>query len=215
MAGGDQAGVRALLDAAGRTYAEEAGVRLDDAPGPLFQLLVLANLLSARISSGVAVAAARELFAAGYTTARKMADASWQERVDALGRGHYRRYDERTSTMLGRGAELLLDRYDADLRRLAKAADGDPGRMRPLLKEVPGIGDTGVDIFLREVQGVWPTVRPYLDRRAVDGARRIGLPTDPEALARLVRGDDLPRLAAALVRVSRDAKLAEKVRQAA
>ncbi len=28
-----------------------------------------------------------------------MSEASWQDRVDALGRGHYRRYDERTATM--------------------------------------------------------------------------------------------------------------------
>jgi hypothetical protein len=40
-------------------------------------------------------------------TPRAMAEASWQQGVDALGRGGYRRYDERTSTMLGEGAELL------------------------------------------------------------------------------------------------------------
>ena len=47
-----------------------------------------------------------------------MRAATWQQRVNALGRGGYRRYDERTSTMLGDGAALLLDRYAGDLRRL-------------------------------------------------------------------------------------------------
>ncbi|HEY0696513.1 MAG TPA: hypothetical protein VGD43_01745, partial [Micromonospora sp.] len=112
----DQKRVRTLLDHYGRTYAEEAGIRLADRPGPLYQLLVLATLLSTRIRAQVAVAAARELFTAGYRTPQRMLDASWQDRVDALGRGHYRRYDERTATMLGDGARLCLHRWRGDLR---------------------------------------------------------------------------------------------------
>jgi endonuclease III len=81
----------ALLDRYGRTYAEDAGIRLADKPAPLYQLLVLATLLSARISSDIATTATRELFAAGYTTPKAMQEASWQQRVDALGRAHYRR----------------------------------------------------------------------------------------------------------------------------
>jgi hypothetical protein len=106
----------ALLGRYGRTYAEDAGIRLADKPAPLYQLLVLATLLSARISSDIAITAARELFAAGYTTPKAMQEASWQERVDALGRAHYRRYDERTATMLGDGGELLNERWHGDLR---------------------------------------------------------------------------------------------------
>src|ERR687888_1966629 len=117
--------VERLLDEHGQTYAAEAGIRLTDKPSPLYQLLVLATLLSARISAGVAVAAARELFDAGYRTPAAMCQASWQDRVDALGRGHYRRYDERTATMLGDAAALLLDRWRGDLRRLRDEAGGD------------------------------------------------------------------------------------------
>jgi endonuclease III len=203
--------VKILLDRAGQTYAAEAAIKLKDKPAPLYQLLVLATLLSARISAGVATAAARELFAAGFTTARKMRDATWQQRVDALGRGHYRRYDERTSTMLGDGASLVLDRYDGDLRRLGEQSGYEPDKLRPLLTEVPGIGNVGADIFLREVQAVWPRLRPFVDRRVAEGARRLDLPTSPEDLARLVDGDDLSRLTAALVRVSLDKKLAKEV----
>ncbi|HVX53446.1 MAG TPA: endonuclease, partial [Nocardioides sp.] len=100
--------VRALLDRHGTTYAEDAGITLADKPAPLWQLLVLGLLLSARIGSDIAVAAARELFRAGYRTPQRMRDASWQARVDALGRGHYRRYDERTATQLGELADRLL-----------------------------------------------------------------------------------------------------------
>ncbi|MGQ4445900.1 endonuclease, partial [Streptomyces violaceoruber] len=117
--------VRELVDAHGRTYAEEAGIRLKDTPQPLYRLLVLAHLLSARISASIAVAAARALSEAGLRDPRRMAGATWQQRVDALGRGGYRRYDERTATQLGEAAELLTERWGGDLRRLRDEADGD------------------------------------------------------------------------------------------
>ncbi|MBO0806513.1 MAG: endonuclease [Nocardiopsaceae bacterium] len=194
-----------MLDHHGQTYAEEAGITLADRPGPLYQLHVLATLLSARISSDIAVAAARELFAAGYRTPDAMRDASWQDRVDALGRGHYRRYDERTSTMLGDAADRLAETYGGDLRRLRDEADGDAGGIARLLTGFPGIGPAGASIFLREVQETWPSVAPYVDATMIDGARKAGLPAGREALAGLL--DDAPHpaaLAAALVRASLD-----------
>jgi hypothetical protein len=160
------------------------------------------------------VAAARALFEAGMRTPRKMAEATWQERVDALGRGGYRRYDERTATMLGEGAELVRQRYGGDLRRLRGEAEDRAG-LEERLREVPGVGPAGVAIFLREVQGVWPDLAPYLDDKVTDGARRVDLPTSPGTLAGLVGRDELPQLAAGLVRVALDKGTAEDVRHAA
>jgi endonuclease III len=208
--------VHALLDRFGRTYAEEAGIRLADKPAPLYQLLVLTTLLSARISADVAVAAARELFAAGYGTPQRMRQASWQARVDALGRGHYRRYDERTATMLDDAAGQLLERWHGDLRRLRDEAGGRTARIRELLTEFKGIGPTGADIFLREVQVVWPMLAPYADRRVIQAAKKVGLPPGVKELAGLAeQPDDLARLFSALVRVSRSPRAAEELRQAA
>ncbi|WP_019812825.1 hypothetical protein, partial [Saccharomonospora saliphila] len=180
-----------LLEVAGRTYADEAGIRLADTPTALYRLLVLSVLMSARIKADIAVAAARELFRAGLSSPRKMRDSEWQERVDALGRGHYVRYDESTANTLGEGATLIEDTYRGDLRRMAARADRDPRALRRLLCEVPGIGAVGADIFCREAQQVWPWLRPYLDRKAREGAERVGLPRDAAALAELVDSDDL------------------------
>ena len=196
--------VRALLDKAGTTYAEQAGIKLADKPSPLYRLLVLSTMLSTRIKADIAVAAAKELKA--YGTPRKMLDASWRDRVDALGRAHYVRYDESTATALGDGAQLLLDEYGGDLRRIR----GDD--VAEHLRRFPRMGPVGVDIFCREAQVVWPELRPYLDRKTIDGAKKIGLPADQDKLAGLVGKDDVPRLAAALVRVSLDKKLAEAVK---
>lgn len=209
--------LRALLDEHGSTYAEEAGIRLRDTPQSLYRLLVLTCLLSARIRSSAAVASARELSGAGMRSARAMADASWQDRVDALGRGGYRRYDESTATQLGKAAELVLDKYGGDLRRMRDEAGGDARKLRKLLREVPGLGPAGVEIFLREVQGVWPEAGPLLDEKALDGARRLGLPADAQTLLTSARGlksarnSDPAHLAAALVRAAVDTGVADAV----
>lgn len=194
--------VRDLLREHGQTFAEEAGIRVRDTPSALYQLLVFTVLSSVRIRADIALAAARELFEAGWRTPARMAEATWQQRVDALGRAHYKRYDESTSTALGSGAELITERWHGDLRELRDEADGDPERIRELLREVPRIGPVGAEIFCREAQGVWPQLRPSFDKRAVQGARQAGLPTSPQKLAELVSADDLPKLAAALVRIT-------------
>lgn len=198
-----------LVSAYGRTYAQEAGIRLRDTPQPLYRLLVLAVLLSARIRASVAVAAARALHESGLDTPRRTADADWQDRVDALGRGGYRRYDERTATQLGDGAELLMERWGGDLRRMRATADGDVGELRRLLQEIPGLGPAGADIFLREVQQVWREVAPYLDAKALSGAERLGLPKDPGRLLELAGDTEPAVLAVGLVRAALDKHVTE------
>lgn len=64
--------VTALLDRAGHTYADDAGIRLSDTPAPLYRLLVLSVLLSTRIKADIAVAAAAELARAGFGTPARM-----------------------------------------------------------------------------------------------------------------------------------------------
>ncbi|MDQ0752855.1 endonuclease III [Streptomyces africanus] len=201
--------VRELLSAHGRTYADEAGIRLKDTPQPLYRLLVLAHLLSARIRGSIALATARALHEAGLRDPRRMAEADWQERVDALGRGGYRRYDERTATQLGEAAELLTERWGGDLRRLRREADGKVSELRHLLQEFPGVGPAGADIFLREVQAVWPEAAPYLDAKALQGAERLKLPKDPDRLTELAGRTGPAVLAAALVRAAVDKDVAE------
>ena len=190
-----------LLDRAGTTYAEDAGITLKDTPKPLFQLLVLCMLASKPIDADIAVTAARELFGAGLRTPDAVLDARRCTMIDAFGRAGYARYDESSATRLTEMAQRVHDEYGGDLRKLAEAAGKDVQRTAKLLQEFKGIGATGADIFLREVQAVWPWVSPYFDERARKTAKELGLPSDAAELGRLA-----PRhtaeLAAALVRTS-------------
>lgn len=196
--------VSVLLDRHGRTYAEEAGIRVGQGtPAPLFQLLVLTLLMSARIRARVAVGAARALFEAGWTTTSKMADSTWEQRTKVLNQSGYARYDESTSRMLGATVDHLLDAYGGDLRKLRDEAERHPRRERELLKRCKGIGDTGVDLFFREVQIVWDELDPFADDRATSSAAALGLPDTPQALRQLAGDVEAHvRLVSAAVRSS-------------
>lgn len=143
-----------------------------------------------------------------------MAAATWQERVDVITWHGYKRYDERTSTMLGKTAELVLDKYQGDLRKLREAADYQVESEKQLLMEFKGIGPVGADIFLREVQLAWDEVYPYADKRVVQAAEKLSLAGSAKELAELVSKADFPRLAAALVRADLNKDL-DKLRSAA
>lgn len=189
------------MKVAGTTYAEEAGIALRDKPMPLFQLLVLCMLASKPIDATIATQAARELFRAGLKTPKSVLAANRDTMITAFGRAHYVRYDESSATRLADIAATVRDEYGGDLRRLADKRDVNV--VKRLLKQFKGIGDTGADIFLREVQDVWSWVRPHFDQRATAAAREIGLPTDPHELGALAPRTTA-KLAAALVRVSLD-----------
>lgn len=199
--------VRRLLKAAGTTYADEAGIRLKDQPMPLFQLLTLCMLASKPIDAAIAVQAARELFRAGLRTPKAVLSADRADMISAFGRAHYVRYDESSATRLADIAAAVRDDYGGDLRKLATHEVTETAR---LLKQFKGIGDTGADIFLREIQDVWTWARPYFDERASAAARQLGLPTDPEKLGALAPRNNA-NLAAALVRVSLDDELRDEI----
>jgi endonuclease III len=205
--------IGALLEEHGQTYAEQLGIDLESGtPSPLFRWLCAALLMSARISAATAVGAARALADQGWTTAARMADATWEERARTLNQAGYARYDESTSRMLGDTARMLQEKYQGDLRKLRDAAERDPERERALLKECKGIGEVGIDIFMREAQITWPELYPFADKKALEAAAKLGLDEDPHALADRVPRKEFPRLLTALVRASLQGEL-EQLRE--
>lgn len=184
----------ALLERHGRTFADEAGIPLADKPSPLFQLLVLTSLLSANLDAHLGIRAMRGLRDAGLRTPQQLLDAGDEGRWQVLSDARYLR-KEQTARQLGQLAEQVLGRHGGDLRRL-READG----LDEALQDFTGIGEVGAAIFRREVQAVWPTVRPYADDRVRASAERLGLPHSVKGLTGLAGGDDLSLLGAALVR---------------
>ena len=197
---------KAVLDRYPRSYAQMLGIDLGkNTPAPLFQWLVCALLMSARISADKAQEAAKALFDAGWTTPDKMAATSWEERVKVLNENGYARYDESTARYLADTLDLLDKNYGGDLRTLRDDAGRSPSEERKRLKDFKGIGETGADIFFREVQRAWEEHYPFCDARAAKAAESLGLPADGESLAELAGGRQaLPRLLTGLVRTDLD-----------
>jgi endonuclease III len=202
--------VRRLLKVAGTTYASEAGVRVSDKPMPLFQLLVLCMLASKPIDAAIAMRAGRELFSDGLRTPKAVLASDRRTMIRAFGRAHYVRYDESSASRLSDIAQRVVDEYSGDLREMALRSAQDIDAAKRMLKQFKGIGNTGADIYLREVQDVWTWVRPYFDSRAVRAAKALKLPTEPRKLGALAPRANA-RLAAALVRASLDDDLRQRV----
>ncbi len=55
--------------------------------------------------------------------------------------------------------------------------------LRGLIK---GLGKTGLDIFIRRVQALWPEAYPFADQRSLSAAEKIGLPGSAEELKGLI-----------------------------
>lgn len=205
--------IQVLLEAHGTTYADEAGIDVEaNTPGPLFRLVCMSLLLSARIRAAVAISATKALGDAGWCTAERLAASSWRERTDVLNHAGYARYDERTARMLGDTAELVLERWHGDLRELRDEAGREPSRERSLVQECSGIGPVGADIFCREAQVAWEELAPFADVRARGVAAQLGLPEEPTALRRLVVDTaTFVQLVDALVRVGLAGRATEVV----
>lgn len=208
--------VNALIKEQGELYSEAMGASIKrNTPQELFFWLVGSMLLSARISSDLAIRAAVGLRAADLHKIGVILETPRDKRIKVLNENGYARYDNLTADYLYATASLIDEKYNRDLRKLRENADGDAGRARKLLTEAKGVGETGANIFLREMQWVWTEFYPRLDGPAVKAAKDLGLPDDARELAKLAGSKErFARLTAALTRAALDGP-AEAVKKAA
>ena len=203
--------IRRLIGS-GRGLAEAWGFRVTKNPANLFQLLYLSILLRPRGDYQRAMNTALALRDRGWDSPARMARSLQADRFRLIRNVSHRRDAQEVAATLGDLALRISERYRGDLRRLRTEARQDPGRLRKLLTELPGVDDEVVDLFFREVQAVWPEVAPFADRRALTAARRLGLGRSPADLAALAGGRESERLAwlvGALARVELEKRYSE------
>ncbi len=194
-------------------FARELGLDLKSGPAARQQWFLAAVLYGARISGVLAARTFRVFAAAGVYTPEAILAQGWDNLVVLLDQGGYARYDFKTATKLLKVMESLRDRYQGSLEYLHEAAADEADLERRLLELAPGIGPATVNIFLRELRGIWPKAEPPLSSLAQAAATHLGLLSaglDPRsALQELTRrwqaqpvpGYDFADLEAALVRV--------------
>lgn len=58
-----------------------------------------------------------------------------------------------------------------------------------MVKGIKGVGDLAEELFLNNVQSIWPSMAPFVDSRSLKTAKEIGIGTDVEAMYDVVERD--------------------------
>ena len=172
------------------TYTQELGLDLGKAEDR-FRWFLASILFAKRISARVAKRTYREFEKEGIVTPETILGAGWDKLVEVLDCGGYVRYDFSTASNLLQIAATLKERYGSLENLHARATDSRDLEKR--LLEFKGVGPTTVNIFLRELRGVWDKARPQPSLLAREAASRLGL-ADEEL--------ELPNLESSLVKLS-------------
>ena len=172
-------------------YPEDLKIDLS-LPAGRFQWFLASILFGARISEKIACRTFQVFQEAGMDSPEKILSAGWDELVRILDAGGYVRYDFSTATKLINIMSALEDRYGSleELRRqLSDAKD-----LENRLKEFKGIGPVTVQIFSRELRGIWD-IDPVISSKALQVAEWLGI--DLQGIS----GEKLSRMETALVKL--------------
>ena len=154
------------------SYSEELGLDLSRTEDR-FKWFMASVLFAKRISAGTAKETYLLFEQEKLTNPDAILDAGWDRLVKVLDSGGYTRYDYSTATNLLGIAKTLKEKY-GDLERL-HAESSSAADLENRLREFKGVGPVGVNIFLRELRGIWEKAEPKPSLIAVAMARKIGL----------------------------------------
>ena len=206
-----------IVAAAGGRFSTELGIDLEARrSGDVFRWFLASVLFGARISETIVKHTVQAFERAGVTTPENIERTGWEGLVAILDRGGYVRYDFKTATKL-LDLSTLGERYQSDLVRLHGEAS-DPRDLEERLKALAkGIGNVTVNIFLREMRGIWSKARPLPSDFVMLAGRNIGLfpqkTVEPEQALALLREQwkesrgrvkDFPDLESSLLRIGKD-----------
>lgn len=155
-----------------KSYSEELGLDLNKSEDR-FKWLIASTLFAKRISSSIAKRTFEVFLERGLTSPEAILRAGWDELVNALDEGGYVRYDFSTATNILELVKALLKKYGG-VDGIHEASR-TPEELEARLMELRGVGPTAVNIFLRELRGVWSKARPKVSDKALAVAQRLGL----------------------------------------
>lgn len=168
--------IKALIEKYKGRYSVELGIDLRSGkPGEIFKWFLASVLFGARISEAIAIKTYKEFEQQGLLSPKALLDAGWDGLVAVLDHGGYVRYDFKTATKLLDMSKALLDQYQGDLNILHAAALGPEDLELRLKSLAKGIGDVTVNIFLREMRGIWEKAEPLPLDPVISAAKNQGI----------------------------------------
>ncbi len=160
------------------SYSKDLGLDLSK-PEDRFKWFLASVLFAKRISAKTAKKTYLYFEQEELTSPNAILKAGWDRLVEVLDSGGYNRYDFSTATNLLGIAKTLKEKY-GDLENLHTESHSAKDLERRL-QEFKGVGPTGVNIFLRELRGIWKKAKPRPSPIATSMAQKIGLnPKDVE-----------------------------------
>lgn len=195
-----------LLKLFGKTYSEELNIDIKSKRSTeLFKWFLASILFGARISETIAKNTYRALEKYNLLTPQAIIKAGWKFLVThIMAEGGYVRYDEKTGAMLLDICEKLLYEYDGDLNRLHDIASNYDDLEQRLIA-FKGIGPVTVNIFLRELRGIWNKANPPFCDFVMLAAKYLGVKDINKYWQKhKVKGYKLVNFEAALLRVGKD-----------
>ena len=167
--------IEKLITAVGGQFSQQLGIKLASGESAqVFRWFLAAVLFGARISEAIAINTYREFENRGVISLREILQTGWNGLVEILDAGGYARYDFKTATKLLEIGAKLEREYHGDLNQLHSQAK-DSQDLEARLLAFPGIGPVTVNIFLRELRGIWEKANPPLGKLALLAARNLGL----------------------------------------
>ena len=167
--------IERLIKAVGGQFSRQLGIELASNESPqIFKWFLAAVLFGARIGEGIAINTYKEFEKRKVTELQEILRTGWNGLVEILDAGGYSRYDFKTATKLLKIADKLRREYHGDLNQLhAQARDSQD--LQGKLLAFPGVGPVTVNIFLRELRGIWEKANPPLADFAMLAAINLGL----------------------------------------
>lgn len=163
-----------LASRMGGRYSLELGIDVDSGAEEVERWFLASTLFGSRISSSIAESTYRVFGRAGVERIAQARHMSWDLLVELLDRGGYARYDFRMASRLIELSDVLHERYGGRVAELGRRFPSYE-TLRGALDELPGWGPVTVNLFLRELRGVWRGAEPPLGDRARWAARHLDL----------------------------------------
>ncbi len=167
-----------------QSYSEELELDLTKSKDK-FKWFLASILFAKRISAEIAKKTYRRFEEEEITTPQRILEAGWDRLVEVLDSGGYVRYDFSTASNLLTIMEELKEKY-GDLEGLHKESSS-PMDLEKRLQELRGVGPVGVNIFLRELRGIWEKAKTKPSKIAIKTAQRVDLKDVESYESNLVR----------------------------
>lgn len=165
-----------------------------------FEELLCATILSRPIGHMLGLRSIRTIFNPPYelNTPKKIREANYEGCREALDTARTQ-HRQKTAEELVLLANAVVDHLgageeDVNLNRVREESGHDAEKEKEMLKKhIKGVGKTGLEIFGRRIQGVWPEFFPFIDEKTSVAVEKLGLPSNAVKLKELIEKhwDDL------------------------